>query len=104
MHRLLALGRGGLAAACLLALGALGCASQPISQSTTQSLTQSATPSVDAGPPACAAIQARIDRSEADYVAKAGTWLDSPNRMVETRRLRALQARADELHCALPRS
>ena len=94
MNRLLALG---IAVSCLLALG---CASQP-----TTSLVQieSATARVAAGPPDCDSLHARIHRSEARFASRTGTWLDSPNRMVESRRLHALHARAERLGCSLPR-
>jgi len=100
MHRLVTLGKVCLASAPLLAVG---CASQPIAQSPTPFSTPIAIAAVDSGPPtSCEALHARIHVSEARYAAKAGTWLDAPNRMVQTRRLRALHARAAELGCALP--
>lgn len=102
MHRLVALAKGCLAAACLLALG---CASRPAIQSPAPLAysTASATASVGAGPPACSTLHARIVGSEEQDAVRSGTWLDSPLRMVEGRRLRALQARATEIGCTPPR-
>jgi len=89
-----------LAAACALALG---CAS-PSAAPTHETLAWSPTAPVEAGPNgACTALHARIHRAEARAVDEAGTWLDAPVRMVESRRLRALHARAARLGCALPR-
>ena len=96
MHRLLAVG------VATTALLTLGCATQTAPTATNFGF-ESATASVDAGPPACEAIHARIHRSESSYGAQTGTWLDAPHRMVEGRRLRALHARAEQLGCALPR-
>ena len=94
MHRLLALG-------CVLTLG---CASQPIAQAPGRIASPAAiTASVDAGPPACEALRARISGS-GSQLSEVPTWLAAPVRMVEDRRLRALRARADELGCPLPRS
>ena len=97
MHRVSALLKGCLVVTCLVAAG---CASRTVA--TAPSGMGFAPASVDAGPPPCDALHARIHTSEAQYVSKAGTWLDAPNRMVESRRLRALQARAERLGCSLP--
>ena len=88
-----------LALACILALG---CASPPVAQEAR--VVVPVTASVDAGPPACDALEARIASTETQLTSEAHTWLAAPVRMVETRRLRVLRARADALGCALPRS
>lgn len=91
-----------LALACILALGALGCARQPTAPIAGQAPVAVAGPltaSVDAGPPACDALHARINSTETQLTSEAHTWLAAPVRMVETRRLRVLRARADALGC-----
>lgn len=102
MDRLVALGKGCLATACLLALG---CASRPVAPiSTPPAFAAAATAAaVDAGPP-CDKLQERIQGSEAGDRVRTGTWLDSPLRMVESRRVRALHVRAAALGCELPRT
>jgi hypothetical protein len=101
MHRLVALAKGCLAAACLVAAG---CASGPVAQSPTPSVQATASAPVSAGPRDCAALRTRIHGSDARDAVITGTWLDAPLRMAEGRRVRALEARAAELGCALPRS
>lgn len=95
MRRLLALG-------CVLALG---CAGPPGGRSADLDPRRDAviaTPPVDAGPPGCEALAARIHSSQEQLGSDAHTWLDAPDRMVESRRLRALEARASQLGCGLP--
>jgi len=99
MHRLLALAKGCLVLGGLLAVG---CAHPEAVQSSEALRFEAAAAHVDAGPLPCTVLQARIGRSEAWYASQPGTWLDSPIRMVQSRRLRALQARAKSLGCALP--
>jgi len=83
-------------AACL---SALGCANAPLAPAVLHA--NATTPAVDAGPPDCSTLAARIRGSEAaDSVQSSGTWLDAPLRMVEGRRLRALHARATRLGCS----
>jgi hypothetical protein len=94
----------------LLALAsvlALGCASQPGGHAADPAMRGShalATAPVEAGPPPCALLAARIASSQEELVTDAHTWLGAPERMAERRRLRALQARATELGCEGPRS
>ena len=56
---------------------------------------------VDAAPPACEALFARMDGARSSS-AESPTWLDAPVQMAEARRLRALRARAEALGCRLP--
>ena len=98
MHRLVVFGQGCLVATCLLAVG---CASGPAASSKL-AYQPAAASAVDTGPPDCRAVAARIHGSEARDAVQAGTWLDAPHRMAESRRMRALTARADALGCTLP--
>ncbi|NNL66105.1 MAG: hypothetical protein HKP30_07685 [Myxococcales bacterium] len=86
MHRLLALG-------CALFMG---CAATP-----KPSAQETALAPVDAAPPACEALFARVAGARSSS-AESPTWLDSPVQMAEARRLRALEARAEALGCRLP--
>lgn len=86
MHRLLALG-------CVFAMG---CAATP-----TPPVQETALAPVDAAPPACEALFARMDGARSSS-AESPTWLDAPVQMAEARRLRALRARAEALGCRLP--
>jgi len=91
-----------LAFACVLALG---CASSPdrrTADPTPRAGGAMATAPVDAGPPPCAQLAARIHSSQEELTSDAYTWLDAPERMVESRRLRALEARATQLGCGSP--
>jgi len=91
-----------LALAALAGL-ALGCARAPVTvPSAATDGAHDVTAHVNAGPPACTVVQARIERAAERQAAEAGTWLDAPNRMVEARRLRVLHARAERLGCAGP--
>jgi hypothetical protein len=104
MDRLVVAGRGrtllGLAAGCLLALG---CAREPVAEPVPTYALESAPATVDAGPPGCERIHERILRAEDRRSTGAGTWLDAPDRMVESRRLRVLHARAAAMGCPIPR-
>ena len=100
MDRLSALAKGFLVIGGLIALG---CAHPPAGTSPTALRLEAAAAHVDAGLRPCRGLRARIDRSEAWYASEPGTWLDSPTRMVESRRLRALQARAEAIGCGMPR-
>jgi hypothetical protein len=97
MHRLLAIG-------CILALG---CASQPAARTAGQTGPDGAGDApglapVSAGPAGCDALFTRIHGSETT-IGDTHTWLDAPDHNVESRRLRALRARAQALGCLSPR-
>jgi hypothetical protein len=82
----------------------LGCASS--APAPTAASPGPARVTVDAGPAAaspCARLRQRILHSRVEVQAEAHTFLDAPLHMVESRRLRALQARARALGCGLPR-
>ena len=95
MRRLLALG-------CVLALGCAGSPGGRAADPDPRLGGAMATAPVDAGPPACGALAARIHSSQGQLGSDAHTWLDAPDRMAESRRLRALEARASQLGCSLP--